>query len=49
MIKKNEKKIGTSFEENIAYMEQMLPVKDSFDLYPARYRNRRKRGNILFH
>ena len=32
MIKKNEKKIGTSFEENIAYMEQMLPVKDSFDL-----------------
>lgn len=32
MIKKNEKKIGSSFEENIAYMEQILPIKESFDL-----------------
>lgn len=32
MIKKNEKRISASFEENIAYMEQNLPVKESFDL-----------------
>ncbi len=32
MIKKNEKKIGPSFEENIAYMEEFLPVKESFDI-----------------
>lgn len=32
MIKKIEKKISASFEENIAYMEQNLPVKESFDL-----------------
>lgn len=32
MIKKTEKKIGSSFEENIAYMEENLPVKESFDI-----------------
>ena len=32
MIKKNEKKVSSLFEENIAYMEQVLPVKDSFDI-----------------
>lgn len=32
MIKKNEKMIGPSFEENIAYMEEFLPVKESFDI-----------------
>lgn len=32
MIKKNEKKVSSSFEENIAYMEQSLPVQKSFDL-----------------
>ena len=26
MIKKDEKKISSSFEENIAYMDQVLPV-----------------------
>ena len=28
MIKKDEKKISSSFEENIAYMDQVLPVKE---------------------
>ena len=32
MIKKNEKKVSSSFEENIAYMERVLPVKESFDI-----------------
>ena len=32
MIKKNEKKIGPSFKEDIAYMEEFLPVKESFDI-----------------
>ncbi len=32
MIKKNEKKVGPSFEENIAYVEQSLPVQKSFDI-----------------
>ena len=32
MIKKDEKKISSSFEENIAYMDQVLPVKESFDM-----------------
>ena len=32
MIKKDEKKISSSFEENIAYMDQVLPVKESFDI-----------------
>ena len=30
--KKDEKKISSSFEENIAYMDQVLPVKESFDI-----------------
>ena len=32
MIKKIEKKISASFEKNIAYMDQVLPVEESFDL-----------------
>lgn len=32
MIKKNEKKIGPSFDKNIAYMEETLSVKESFDI-----------------
>lgn len=32
MVQKNEKKISASFEENIAYMNQVLPVKESFDI-----------------
>lgn len=32
MIKKIEKKISASFEKNIAYMDQILPVEESFDL-----------------
>ena len=26
------KKLSSSFEENIAYMDQVLPVKESFDI-----------------
>ena len=32
MVQKNEKKISASFEENITYMNQVLPVKESFDI-----------------
>lgn len=39
MIKKDEKKISSSFEENIAYMDQVLPVKESFDITSGRWRS----------
>lgn len=32
MVEKNKKKISASFEENITYMNQLLPVKESFDM-----------------
>lgn len=32
MIEKDQKKLSTSFEENIEYMEQVLPVKKSYDM-----------------
>lgn len=32
MVEKNRKKISASFEENITYMNQLLPVKESFDI-----------------
>ena len=32
MVKKDTKKISPSFEENIAYMNEVLPVKESFDV-----------------
>ena len=32
MVKKDAKKISPSFEENIAYMNEVLPVKESFDV-----------------
>ena len=32
MVEKNQKKIRASFEENITYMNQLLPVKESFDM-----------------
>lgn len=32
MVRKNEKKISASFEENITYMNQILPVAESFDI-----------------
>ena len=32
MVEKNQKKISASFEENITYMNQLLPVKESFDM-----------------
>ena len=32
MVEKIEKKISASFEENITYMNQILPVKESFDI-----------------
>ena len=32
MARKNEKKISASFEENITYMNQILPVAESFDI-----------------
>lgn len=32
MIEKNQKKLSSSFQENIDYMNQILPVKDSFDV-----------------
>ena len=32
MAEKNKKKISASFEENITYMNQILPVKESFDI-----------------
>lgn len=32
MIEKDQKKLSPSFEKNIAYMEQVLPVKESFDM-----------------
>lgn len=32
MIEKISKKVMASFEENIAYMDKILPVKDSFDI-----------------
>lgn len=32
MIEKNPKKLSTSFEENIVYMEQVLPIQESFDM-----------------
>lgn len=32
MIEKNTKKVGGSFAENIAYMNQILPIKASFDM-----------------
>lgn len=32
MVEKDTKKVGRSFQENIAYLEQILPVKESFDI-----------------
>lgn len=32
MVEKDTKKVGCSFQENIAYLEQILPVKESFDM-----------------
>ena len=32
MDEKDTKKVGRSFRENIAYLEQILPVKESFDI-----------------
>lgn len=32
MVEKISKKVTSSFEENIAYMDQILPVKESFDI-----------------
>lgn len=32
MVEKIRKKVGPSFEENIAFMDQILPVKESFDV-----------------
>lgn len=32
MIEKITKKVGASFEENTAYMDQVLPVQESFDM-----------------
>ena len=32
MVEKDTKKVGRSFRENIAYLEQILPVKESFDI-----------------
>ena len=32
MIDKISKKVMPSFEENIAYMDKLLPVKESFDI-----------------
>lgn len=32
MIEKNPDKVGASFEENTSYMDQVLPVKESFDV-----------------
>lgn len=32
MVEKDTKKLSASFEENIKYMNQVLPVKESFDL-----------------
>ena len=32
MVKKDTKKISPSFEENIEYMNEVLPVKESFDV-----------------
>lgn len=32
MIEKDHKKLSPSFEENIAYMERVLPVKQSYDM-----------------
>lgn len=32
MVEKNERKLSASFEENIRYMNKVLPVKESFDI-----------------
>ena len=32
MVEKNRKKLSASFEENIRYMNEILPVKESFDI-----------------
>lgn len=32
MIEKNKKKVSSSFQENIEYMNQVLPVQESFDV-----------------
>lgn len=32
MVEKNDKKVSTSFEENIRYMNEILPVTESFDI-----------------
>ena len=32
MVEKNTKKLSASFEENIRYMKEILPVKESFDI-----------------
>ena len=32
MVEKNERRLSASFEENIRYMNKVLPVKESFDI-----------------
>lgn len=32
MVEKDTRKLSTSFAENITYMNEILPVKESFDV-----------------
>ena len=32
MVDKSSRKLSASFEENIRYMNEILPVKESFDI-----------------
>lgn len=32
MVRKTDKKVSASFEDNIAYMNQVLPIQESFDI-----------------
>ena len=49
MVEKDTKKVGRSFRENIAYLEQILPVKESFDIVRRDMEDRRAGGDVLLY
>lgn len=49
MVEKITKKIGSSFEENIDYMDRILPVDESFDIIRRQSGDWREGCGLLFH
>lgn len=48
-MEENKKKIMGTLEENVAYMNEVLPVKESFDPCTERYCDRRKEKQLFLY